>query len=50
MFPQILFHYQQNFSMFARDALCRSRKTLCWSVWDLQAGCVSVCLRRSKSL
>jgi hypothetical protein len=39
--PQSLLHYQHTFSTFAWVAVCRSRKTPCWSVGALDARCVS---------
>lgn len=41
IFPQIFVHYQHTFFTVAWDVLCRTRKTLSWSVGTSHARCLS---------
>jgi len=36
-------HYKRTLSTFTWSALCRSHKTLCWSLGSLHAHCISAC-------
>jgi hypothetical protein len=45
--PHSFLHCENTFPTFAWDAVCRSRKTVCWSIGALNARCVSA--RRSQN-